>query len=194
MQTGIILAPWQRSAEPVCGVGGAELERSALHLQDKLRAQGWQPVHSQCRTMPVPKTGKGSGHLCYWEFSGSTFSSNSQFPREFPEQVHTSPWHITHHSAPSARTHTGCPLCNSLIWQQRSSANSPKALKIILKAPIPLLIMNLPFLTPGTSSHDSHFHSLPSSPASESTASSPKFAAPCCFSLFCRGKLSAATA
>lgn len=135
-----------------------------------------------------------TGNLCYWEFSGSTFSSNSQFPREFPEQVHTSPWHITHHSAPSARTHTGCPLCNSLIWQQRSSANSPKALKIILKAPIPLLIMNLPFLTPGTSSHDSHFHSLPSSPASESTASSPKFAAPCCFSLFCRGKLSAATA
>lgn len=45
--------PWQCSAEPVCGVGGAELDKSALHLQDKLRAQGWQPVHSQCRTMPV---------------------------------------------------------------------------------------------------------------------------------------------
>lgn len=54
VQTGFSLAPWQSSAEPVCGVGGAELEKSALHLQDKLHAQGWQPVHSQCRTMPVP--------------------------------------------------------------------------------------------------------------------------------------------
>lgn len=54
VQTGFGSAPRQRSAEPVCGVRGAELEKSALHLQDKLWAQGWQPVDSRCRTMPVP--------------------------------------------------------------------------------------------------------------------------------------------
>lgn len=54
VQTGFSSAPRQRSAEPVCGVRGAELEKSALHLQDKLWAQGWQPVDSRCRTMPVP--------------------------------------------------------------------------------------------------------------------------------------------
>lgn len=40
VQTGLSLAPWQSSAEPVCEVGGAELAKSALHLQDKLHAQG----------------------------------------------------------------------------------------------------------------------------------------------------------
>lgn len=92
VQTGFSLAPGQRPAEPVCGVEGAELEKSTLHLQDKLVLRAGSQFSPSAEQCLFPATGKASGHLCCWEFSGSTFSiNNSQLHRESPEQVQTSP-------------------------------------------------------------------------------------------------------